>query len=67
MKPGDVSRPFWTNTGLHIIKLEEKAGKKSPAEIREDARTALTNRLFTERYSAWVKSLRERSFVDIRL
>ena len=67
MMPGDVSKPFWTGAGLHIIKLEEKSGKKSPAEIREDARTALSNKLFMERYNAWIKSLREGAFIDIRL
>jgi len=30
MKPGDVSRPFWTSAGLHIIKYEAKSEKKSP-------------------------------------
>ena len=24
MKPGDVSKPFWTESGLHIIKLESR-------------------------------------------
>jgi peptidyl-prolyl cis-trans isomerase SurA len=67
MRPGEVSRPFWTGAGLHIIKLEERTGKRNPAEIREDARTALSNRLFTERYNAWVRSLRENAFIDIRL
>jgi len=67
MKPGDVSRPFWTSAGLHIIKYEAKSEKKSPEEIREAARNVLSNKLFTERYNAWVKALRERAFIDIRL
>jgi peptidyl-prolyl cis-trans isomerase SurA len=67
MKPGEVSKPFWTDAGLHIIKYEEKSEKKSPGEIREAARSALSNKLFTERYNAWIKSLRERAFIDIRL
>jgi len=52
---------------MHIIKLEEVRAKKSGAELREDARNALMNKLFTERYNAWMKSLRERAFIDIRL
>ena len=67
MKVGDVSKPFWTDAGVNIIKLEEKAERKSPLEIRDDARTALTNKLFMERYNAWIKSLRERAFIDVRL
>ena len=67
MKPGDVSKPFWTGTGMHIIKLEEKTAVKSAAELREDAKKALSDKLFTERYNAWIKSLRERAFIDVRL
>ena len=29
MKPGDVSKPFWTETGLHIIKLESRTEVKN--------------------------------------
>jgi len=67
MKPGDVSKPFWTGTGMHIIKLEEKTSVKSAAELREDAKKALSDKLFTERYNAWIKSLRERAYIDVRL
>jgi peptidyl-prolyl cis-trans isomerase SurA len=67
MNPGDVSKPFWSERGLHIIKLEKKSGKKSEAELREDARKALTEKLFMDRYNAWIKSIREKSFIDVRL
>ena len=67
MKPGDVSKPFWTGTGMHIIELEEKTSVKSAADLREDAKKALSDKLFTERYNAWIKSLRERAFIDVRL
>ncbi len=67
MNPGDVSNPFWTARGLHIIRLNEKIGAKGPNEIKEDAKTALINKTFTERYNAWIKSLREKSFIEIRL
>lgn len=67
MQVGDVSKPFWTDAGVHIIKLDEKTEKKSPAEIRENARNAISNKLFTERYNAWIKSLREKAFIDVRL
>jgi len=67
MKPGDVSKPFWTGTGMHIIELEEKTSVKSAADLREDAKKALSDKLFTERYNAWIKSLRERAYIDVRL
>jgi len=52
---------------MHIIELEEKTSVKSAADLREDAKKALSDKLFTERYNAWIKSLRERAYIDVRL
>lgn len=67
MKQGDISKPFWSDRGMHILMLEEMAAPKSSAEIKEEAKTALQNKLFNEKYNAWNKSLREKAFIDIRL
>jgi peptidyl-prolyl cis-trans isomerase SurA len=67
LKPGEASAPFWTERGLHIIKLEERREMKSPSELKEEAEKTLTDRFFAERYNAWVKSLREKAFIEIRL
>ena len=67
MKPGDVSKPFWTENGLHIIKLESRTEAKNKGEALEEARERLNNKLFRERYNAWIKSLREKSFIEVRL
>lgn len=67
MKQGDVSKPFWSDRGMHILKLEEMAAPRTAAELREGAKTALQNKLYNERFKAWVKSLRENAFIDIRL
>lgn len=67
LKPGEVSNPFWTDRGLHIIKLEEARDKKTLTEMKEAAVKAATEKLFTDKYNAWIKSLREKSFIEIRL
>lgn len=67
MKPGDISKPFWSGGGMHILKLEEMAAPKSGAEVKEAAKVALQNKIYTEKYKAWTKSLREKAFIDIRL
>ena len=67
MQPGDVSKPFWTERGLHIIKLESRKAARSKDEVSEEAGNMLRNKLFTGRYNAWMKSLREKSFIDVRL
>lgn len=67
MKTGDVSKPFWTERGLHLIRLDEKTEIKDEAVLREEARQILYTKLFTERYKAWLKGLREKSFIEVRL
>jgi len=67
MKPGDISKPFWTASGLHIIKLESKSEPKDKDAMREEARGMLTNKIFAKKYDAWIKYLREKSFIEVRL
>lgn len=67
LEVGEVSEPFWTEKGLHIIKLEEKFTAKSIEEIREDVRQQLMETKFIEKYRDYIKSLREKARIDIRL
>jgi len=67
MKPGDISRPFRTSSGLYILKLEERSAPLPASDAKEEAKRQLSNKLFGRKYAAWIKSLRERSFIDIRL
>ena len=67
MKPGDVSKPFWTEKGLHIIRLESGTEAKNKDEALVEARNMLNEKLFREGYNAWIKSLREKSFIEVRL
>jgi peptidyl-prolyl cis-trans isomerase SurA len=67
LKVGEVSAPFWTERGLHIIKLDERRDTKNQSEMKEEAEKELTEKIFSQRYHAWVKSLREKAFIEIRL
>lgn len=67
MQTGDISKPFWTESGLHIIKLESRVAAKNKDEIWEEAKKMLNNKIFSERYNSWIKSLREKSFIEVRL
>lgn len=67
LKPGEVSRPFWTDKGLHIIKLEEKTEKQTEAEFREGAKNKLMEKQFSEKYKSWLRGLRENAYIEIRL
>ncbi len=67
MTAGDVSRPFWTDRGLHIIKLEEKLDSGNKEEFRASVKRKLFEKRFDEEYRNWVRSLREKAFVEVRL
>lgn len=57
LSPGQVSKPFKSAKGIHIIMVEQ---------IR-DIKEVLTEERFMEAYADWLKSLREKSFIEIRL
>lgn len=67
LKTGEASNPFWTDRGLHIIRLDEKVEIKNRNEIREEAKKILQNKIFMEKYNVWRKGLREKAFIEIRL
>lgn len=67
MKVGDVSEPFWTDKGLHIIKLDEAVDERGPEEMREFARQKVFERKFNDAYRGWIRSLREKAFIEVRL
>ena len=67
MKVGEFSNPFRTQKGLHIIKLEEKVAAQSTDEARESVLKQLTESQFSERYKSWIKGLREKAYIVIRL
>jgi peptidyl-prolyl cis-trans isomerase SurA len=67
LKPGDFSKPFWTDTGIHIIKLDERVSVKTKDEIRENVRKQMLEEQFNEKYKSWIKSLREKARIEIRL
>jgi peptidyl-prolyl cis-trans isomerase SurA len=67
MKPGEVSEPFPTEQGLHMVKLVEKMSPENRDTLLAKARKELQDKRFDEEYASWLKQLRARSFVEIRL
>lgn len=67
MKVGDFSNPFWTEKGLHIIKLDEKVPPKTATEVMDNVRKQLAEAQFSEKYKSWIKGLREKARIEIRL
>jgi parvulin-like peptidyl-prolyl isomerase len=67
MNVGDYSIPFWTEQGLHIIKLDEIVSIQNIDKVKEDVRKKLAEEQFTARYKSWVKGLRENAYIEVRL
>ena len=67
MKAGDVSQPFWTDRGLHIIKLDEREAPKTKEELRESVKDKLSEEQFTEKYKSLITELRQKAHIEIRL
>lgn len=67
MKAGEVSEPFWSESGMHILKVNDVVLYKTPQELREAIRQKLLNEKFTREYRNWVKGLREKAYVEVKI
>lgn len=68
LKLGEVSEPVKSQFGLHLIQvLDRRIADVTGDRKRAEARKALRERKADEAYQEWVRSIRDRAFVDIRL
>ena len=67
METGDVSEPFWTGRGVHILKVNDKRSFKDPAQTREMVRQQLLEERFKTEYRNCIRGLREKSYIEIKL
>jgi peptidyl-prolyl cis-trans isomerase SurA len=68
LKPGEVSQPVKTPFGWHLIQVLERRQAGLTLERRRlQARQALRERRADEAYEEWLRQLRDRTYVEIRL
>lgn len=68
LKPGEVSQPVQTPFGWHLIQvLERRIADVSAERQRLRARQALRERKAEEAYQEWLRQLRDRAYVELRL
>lgn len=67
MKKDEVCEPFWGERGMHILKLNDILVFKDQNELREAIRQKLLEEKFNTEYKNWIKGLREKAYVEIRL
>ncbi len=68
LKVGEVSQPVKTPFGWHLIQvLERREAGLSPERRRMQARQAIKERKSDEAYQDWLRQLRDRTYVELRL
>lgn len=68
LKEGEISQPFQTENGWHIIKYLGKKESDITEEFKkQQAETAIKERKMQEAIEYWIREIRGEAFVDIRL
>jgi peptidyl-prolyl cis-trans isomerase SurA len=68
LKVMDISQPVKTPFGWHLIQvLERRTADMSTDRRRVEARKALLERKGDEAYQEWLRQLRDRAYVELRL
>jgi peptidyl-prolyl cis-trans isomerase SurA len=69
LQPGQISAPYRSALGYHIFKLESKETLEGEAlaRIRSQIREILFREKFDTRLDAWLKEIKQRAVIDVRL
>ena len=69
LRPGDVSRPYRSQLGWHIFRLEslESLEGESLQRVRQQVREILYREQYEARMEAWIKEIKQRAIIEVRM
>jgi peptidyl-prolyl cis-trans isomerase SurA len=69
LKPGQVSDPYRSDLGYHIFLLESKDGLDGDGltRARQQIREILFRQKYEARLDAWLREIRERAVIEVRM
>lgn len=69
LEPGAVSRPYRSTLGYHVFRMESKEALEGDAltRARQQVREILFRQKYEARFAAWLREIKERAVIDIRM
>ncbi|HYQ72167.1 MAG TPA: peptidylprolyl isomerase [Gammaproteobacteria bacterium] len=68
LEPGEISKPFKTQFGWHVMQVMERREHDSTEEYeRSKVRQLIRSRKYDEELFLWLRRLRDESYVDYRI
>ena len=69
LKPGETSEPYRSELGFHIFRLEAKDGLEGDGltRARQQIREILFRQKYEARLDAWLREIRERAIIEVRM
>ncbi|GAA0722171.1 peptidylprolyl isomerase [Dokdonella soli] len=68
LKNGEISQPFQTDAGWHVLQLVDTRSTDKSGELQRDqAKNILFQRKAEDEYEAFLRQIRSEAYVDIRL
>jgi len=69
LRSGEVSRPYRSQLGYHVFRLESKETLDGEAlqRVRQQVREILYRQKYDTRMEAWLKEIRRRAIIEVRM